>query len=346
MRAFQRLAYACVIAANFVGLPAAAATQFSFKPIYIEHSKYVDATAINAAGTIVGTYVDSQTQANQGFVLAGRKLTKLPPFPDGMGGVTAAMPTAINAQGTVTGTYLHQIYNAVGWVWQKGAYVGGDTFLAGTDAGPVPILQNKSGEVAYNANYGFGSFAQFAGPPSGPLPVQGLATVQTTINSLNDRGVLAGTAPGVVRGAYLIAAFIGVSNDFTFIAPPKAVAVLGAFINDVGQVAGGYIDNSNVSRGFVHHAGKFNVFDFPAGAASVTVTAINNSGRVAGFFTDSLKNAKRLFFYNGTKASFFRAYAVSDSLNLVLSDNGNLLLSVTTVDSVASYVGSCSGTDC
>jgi hypothetical protein len=331
-----------LIAAALASQPAAAASLFRFKPLTIDHSRNVDATAINSTDTIVGTYVDGDTGATQGFIHSGHKLTKLPP-PSQCGGANPAYPTAINAHGTVTGYCLSEP-NADGWVWQHHEYTSGDDFLVGTDGGGVDILENKSGEVAYTANYGFDYTAPFAGPPASPQPVQGLDQDVTVINSLNDRGVLAGTT--FLEGPKEVF-FVGTSGNIATFVPPGAVAFNGGFINNVGQVAGSYVDSGNLSHGFVYKNGKYTYFELPKGATSVAVTGLNNSGRIVGLLTDSATKMQRIFYYNGANVTVFHHYPAADVLHLALSDNGTLLVSDESPSlTSSSYIGACGGPDC
>jgi len=327
----------------FASQAAVAAGPFKFARITIDHSKNVNATAINSDDTIVGAYADSQTGTAQGFIRSARKLTKLPP-PFQCGESNPAYPTAINARGTVTG-YCVSEPNEDGWVWQRHEYVSGDDFLAGQRGGGAVILENKSGEVAYTADYGHGWTEAFAGPPASPQPVQGLEQDVTVLSSMNDRGVIAGTTLPFGAGE---AIFVGTSGNIATFDPPGATSVSGGFVNNAGQVAGSYVDNSNVSHGLIYKGGKFTYFELPKNATSVSVSAINNSGRVVGVYVDTARDDQRIFFYNGTTVSVFRHFPAADVVHLALSDSGALLLSdySASAGAYASYRGTCGGAAC
>ncbi len=74
-------------------------------------------------------------------------------------------------------------------------------------------------------------------------------------------------------------------SEFTFsnIFPPLAMSVSNVVVNDQGEVAGTYLDATGASHGFTYSNGVYINFDALDGLGT-TVTAINNSGELTGYF--------------------------------------------------------------
>lgn len=116
----------------------------------------------------------------------------------------------------------------------------------------------------------------------------------TFAGSINRAGVIAGyytdaagTAHGFVRAA---------NGEYTEFDAPGADLKPGDYngtvpeaINDMGVIAGFYVDANNFSHGFLRsHEGKFTTFDVPGvGGFGSTPIAINQEGAVVGYYTDS-----------------------------------------------------------
>jgi hypothetical protein len=64
---------------------------------------------------------------------------------------------------------------------------------------------------------------------------------------------------------------------------PGAQSTVASGVNDSAVIVGSYLDNSGRFHGFIKTAGAFSTIDFPS-AAFTSLTAINNSGTVAGIF--------------------------------------------------------------
>jgi hypothetical protein len=184
----------------------------------------------------------------------------------------------------------------------------GGTFLGGTSVWNV----NNLGEIGgwYGAtNGGLGSFLRYQDGRLAPYidAAQGAElTGETWGVGLNDEGATTGVI-SQQQGA-LYSSFIRKPNG-TFInfTPPGPCATVidggclgyGAqAINDLGQVAGTYLDDDRVYRSFIRYPdGRFEIFVAP-GAASVVgsytgtivqggVNALNQLGAITGTYADA-----------------------------------------------------------
>ena len=72
-----------------------------------------------------------------------------------------------------------------------------------------------------------------------------------------------------------------VLTDPTF-DPPGSTSTAPGSISPQGDIAGGYIDSSGVSHGFILDGSKYTVVDFP-GAGGTVLTSLNPSGEISGF---------------------------------------------------------------
>ena len=78
-----------------------------------------------------------------------------------------------------------------------------------------------------------------------------------------------------------------VSYAFTTVDDPKGIlGTVANGINDAGQIVGSYVDNNGKSHGFVLSNGVYTTVDVPF-FAQTWVTAINNTGAIAGYYSDA-----------------------------------------------------------
>jgi hypothetical protein len=337
MRAIVRVGVIATVACALAQPAVARGTHFGMKPIVIAGSTNVNATAINNKRAIVGTF--DAGSATNGFILRGGVLTTLPPTFAGCVDPCVAVPTAINAAGAVVGQTFFG--NSYGFLWRNGAYVGAGGFDLGLGGGYVagPGLNNKSEEF-YNDHSGSGFYTPYFGTPGAMVPITPPGSFPE-ITSINNRGAVAGTFAPFARSI-----FVKRNGKFVTILPPGAVASEGGFINDLGAVAGSYQDTASVWHGFVYHARKYARFDMPAPAASITVQAINNKGRVVGVHVGGKNSVQRVFLYNGNTVSVFGRHAAGDQLHLAMNDAGILLVSDYAAGVYRSWRVLCGGSGC
>ncbi len=77
-----------------------------------------------------------------------------------------------------------------------------------------------------------------------------------------------------------------VEVGYDFFLFPGAKRTTGLGINNVGQIVGDYLDNSNRTHGYLLDHGNFTSIDFP-GARATVAYKVNDSGQIVGYFLDS-----------------------------------------------------------
>src|ERR1700687_2319021 len=83
-----------------------------------------------------------------------------------------------------------------------------------------------------------------------------------------------------------IQAFIYKGGVYSTLTVPGSTGTVAFAVNSLGQIVGGYVDNSSVIHGFVDTAGAFTQVDFP-GAVATVVTDMNTAGDMAGYWQDA-----------------------------------------------------------
>jgi hypothetical protein len=174
-------------------------------------------------------------------------------------------------------------------------------------AGTYPAAINQPGTVTGQVtddNYGThgfvgtpaGGFTDFDAP--GADPIVGC----TCPAGINDLGVVTGTSidtNGVGHG-FVRSPDGRITTFDDSQAPIGAGANQGTFpsgINDIGEIAGGYVDGNGALHGFVRAPdGRITTFDAPGASGGTFVQSINNFGVIAGLFYDT----------NGTGHGFVR----------------------------------------
>ena len=126
-----------------------------------------------------------------------------------------------------------------------------------------------------------------------------LATDGTTIDGVNDAGVIWGTYVTDLIGfdPYTIESFIDNNGTFTNFNIPGASSTYISDITTSGVIDGVYY-TAQGSEGFVLNNGVVTSID-PPGAVSVGIGAINSSGEVAGGYQDSSGNNHAFIYDNG-----------------------------------------------
>jgi uncharacterized membrane protein len=84
------------------------------------------------------------------------------------------------------------------------------------------------------------------------------------------------------------------NGKYTFLQIPGAYDGVAWGVNDRGQVAGYYLDNSGALHNFVKTGDNYAIYDLEA-----NFTAINNRGQIVGLFYDPTGTQHGLFFDHG-----------------------------------------------
>ena len=212
-------------------------------------------------------------------------------------------PVAINDSGQLAATTDGNV--TFGVLYSGGTY----TAISPPGAGAAPYYEvhalsiNATGEVAgwyfragSNQQLGFidnnGTYTTVA--PAGAS--------YTEVTSINNAGQVVGYADisGTIKG------FIdstGAYTTFTAPAGEQFSAAVKLFINNPGQVAGSYTANFSTYVGFVYRGGQYTTVS-PAGSTSTTVQSINNSGQVAGYYSNGT-TTEGFIDSNGTYTTIF-----------------------------------------
>ena len=344
----QRWAITATLAAAIAAPFAAhAQTAFHLHPIIVSGNADIDATAINKAGTIVGTLFDTTSNTQSGIALQNGTVTTLAaPY----SGSAAPIPRAINDQGDILG-YAYEGVPPHMFLLQGGKYnPNADiTLVIEQQAGPppLPIGLNRNDAVFYTIIFGlqdptdpiYGRLAKLHSMPR-------LMRYQTA-HSINNAGMLAGTT-FYGNGS---AAFVGKAKKFIELLPPGAKTATGGFVNNLDTVAGAYADSTNTQHGFTYQNGAYTSFDMPEPAQpySVAVTGINDSGRVVGTYTSQATGKQHAFLYNGTAVTAFGKFSRADFITVSINAGGAILLSRQIQQSATNYKSyrvTCDGNGC
>jgi hypothetical protein len=110
---------------------------------------------------------------------------------------------------------------------------------------------------------------------------------------------------------------------FTTLNDPNATnGTFASGINDAGVVVGHYVVGF-VNQGFMYQNGQFTTVQINGGAA--TLTSINNTDTVAGFFSDSAGNHGLTLTYGGTLTTIDDPKAVHRTEVTGISNKGDVV---------------------
>jgi hypothetical protein len=197
-------------------------------------------------------------------------------------------PAAINNSGQVTGSYTMPNTN------------GSRAFIRNADGTLIRIQSNaqNSGSASINKSgevVGYAGKSGFHRLPDGTLQTLSLYCCATSAVAVNGAGYMAGTFfldwQHKIRAVYLMDAS-GKYVHFTFphdSHPHDSVSIEVGGLNNSNQIAGGWTAYGNgilVQHGFLYDSGTITQLDVP-GAAVTQPRAINDSGEIAGDWTDS-----------------------------------------------------------
>jgi hypothetical protein len=224
---------------------------------------------INAAGEIVGTYMDPNGQYH-GFVRASNG--QITPF-DALSSETGVwtLPSGIDATGKIAGTYI-DANGAHGFIRDIG---GGITPVDVEGAGGSANLWQLAGTVAIGINAG----GEVAGAYTDAIP-DDYSSVRHGFVRAADGTITTFNAPGAGSGV-----LVGIGGG-------ELAGTAGVGINAAGEIAGAYLDADAVYHGFLRAAsGSMTTFDVPgAGAGPVQgtiATSVNDAGVVTGSYLDA-----------------------------------------------------------
>jgi hypothetical protein len=192
----------------------------------------------------------------------------------------SALPAAtfihgINASGEMVGTYYDSADIAHGFLYS------GNTVTTIDPPGSTSTSAwgiNDAGMIVgfyTDANGGHNSFLYKKG---------NFTTIQSIANGINSGGDIVGFYDDPSHGFLLKG---GTYSTFDF---PMAKSTGAYGINDAGEIAGTYLDASDVEHGFIFSGGTFTQVDVP-GAAYTELYRIKNNKNVVGIVHDSLGEA-------------------------------------------------------
>ena len=339
--------------ATAVQKPAAAqdapSTAIHTRQIIVAGNQDVEATSINNHGVIVGNVYAGITDAVSGIEIDGTNVTTLPaPYANG----GPPHPKVIDDDGDIVGWALDAGPDPRLFLVKDGATVPAYEIVIAHEEGgqnfviqPVGLTNRKDvfGTVIVSLTAPNLSF--YGVPPNYSFLPQ--FNRFQHIDSMNNAGVVAGVS-FTFSGQFEV--FAGTKGHFKVLLPPGATATQGGYVNNLGVVAGSYTDSSRLQHGFTFHDGKYTLFDMPETASSVTVTAINDAGRVVGAYTTQKGGVQRAFLYNGHAVTSFGSFSNLDTVVLALNNLGEMLvddqLEYTSTAQFRSFRASCVGAGC
>ena len=282
-------------------------------------------TAINAAGTIVGTYLDTHSCYHGFLRAASGTITEF----DVSGAVTNAActpqaasrvgtrPIAINSTGTIIGTYSDTSGKYHGFV--RAANGGVTTFdappvasISCSSCGTVPTTIDTAGDIAGYYSDSNGRHYGFVYPANGAITAFSVSNSVANINAeesdyegtlalcMNDSGTVAGTYTdaNVVRHGFIRSAS-GATTSFDIPGagtggPGNHIheGTAGISIDAAGDVVGTYLDANAAYHGFLRSAsGAITTIDAPGAGANALAGTVafhtNDTGQIAGAYVDS-----------------------------------------------------------
>lgn len=199
------------------------------------------------------------------------------------------VPTAVNKWGSVAGYYGSLTGNGYnGFIYQASTGVVATFGVPGISRTYALSINDSGWVVGYypdksGVNHGFlrnPKYTTLDAPGAGTLSGQG-----TQALSINDAGEICGvyldansTEHGFTRDA---------SGNYTSFDVSGDSAVIGAWLNQGGQVGGTYYTNSgagNVAHGYVMGTdGTMTTFDAPQAATGTYLVGVNASGETTGY---------------------------------------------------------------
>jgi probable HAF family extracellular repeat protein len=315
-------------------------TTIRLAPIAINGNNDIAITAINDSGAVAGVLTDPA--GYHVLVVTPDAVTELMRLLPGLNGCCAPVVRFIDNLGDVGGTNCESM-TCFGWIFRHGKQIGFS--LGDYDASRPSLMADANGDVAYDS-VAHVMHTPFMGPDHKPEMDVGLPGGVSSVQSMNARGVMAGTTLAFFGRLLQCAMFVGRRGHFAFSAPPGATSISVGGINDADEVAGAFREESGLEHGFLERHGAFQFFTLPQGATEVTVTAINDAGRVVGSYLEGTKQARQGFLYDNTSIIILGAFAPNDEVNVAINDRGDMVLSATGSHGARSYWATCSVSGC
>lgn len=263
--------------------------QFTLTSIDCPGAARTRTQGINNHGDIVGS---CKYPGGNWHAVLFRKGKFIPLAPTTVLGSNFSTAYKINDRGDVVGYFNDDNGYSHGFLLHKGVltildFPGASDTLAfginqsGTIVGTWDIL-DASGNIILSSG-GFtwnnGNFNEVEFPGGGSTAVVG-------INARGDLVGTWGTDPSGVPGSGFFFSK-GKGQFTTFDAPvPGVVLTQGDDINNVGDIAGLYSDDSGIEHGFLKTGAAFTSIDFPGAVGLTSVWGINSAGQMVGNWAD------------------------------------------------------------
>jgi probable HAF family extracellular repeat protein len=237
------------------------------------------ASGINDAGQIVGSFTDSRGDPTGGFLYTAGSITTIPlPLPPG---ALLRFPLGINDAGQIVGTFeesssVFPFFVAHGFLYDAGTFTTFDV-PGGRSTAATGI--NDAGQIVgvFGLQAGGGGSRGFVRGPDGSFTV--FDGPGAFAYGINDAGQMVGSSfDGTTSHGFLYTA-----GSFTFLDPPGSVFTVAWGINDAGQTVGYFSDGSinNPFHGFLYDAGAYTIIDVP-GRGQTFAYGINDAGQIVG----------------------------------------------------------------
>jgi uncharacterized membrane protein len=271
---------------------AKAQTTYTFNDFSFPGASGTTANAINNSGQIAGTYSDSSSGRNRGFLLSGGMYTSID-FP----GAVETYVQGLSNDGKIVGFFTH-----------GGGF--GDTYPFVLSGGVFSALPEAPGSLSGNTRpWSINTSGQIVGEYVDPCFCAWHAYsfqngVYTTLNvpgfsnssafGLNDAGQIVGNVGDCYFGQDNQKGFLLSGGVFTIIAVPSAVSTQVTGINDTADMAGHYWDGAKY-RSFVLFNGSFTLIDDPASqpgcGTAIWGQGINAARRIVGSYNVGCSNS-------------------------------------------------------
>jgi uncharacterized membrane protein len=273
------------------------ALKFTFTKANVRGALYTQPAGISNAGVIVGNYGDVGGEYGYGYILDGKKLTKIID-PKGWAGGTTVQ--GINPDGAVSVVGEYQTSRKVG----QGKIVG---FLY--KDGKYTDIPGPSGTELVGA-LGINDSGAVVGYYEDTAGVHGYLLQGNKYTTLDVPGAVATFATGINKTGKIVLFWIDSSGNaesslydgktYTTINVPGVPNSLAWGINAAGDVIYEWEDAILVTHGALLHSGKYYKFDYPNSTNTNRGNAgINDKGDIVGSY-DTISHGADSLGYKAT----------------------------------------------